>query len=97
MIKNILLYSILIFLLLLASLIGILSTVGYQTDKFNKIISNKITQENKEISVKLKKIKFKFDIKNLSLFLETNNPKINYQNLDQEKVGNFILQMQYNL
>jgi len=64
------------------SLIGILSTVGYETDKFNNIISKKINESNKSISVNLKKIKFKFDIKNLSLFLETNKPNLEYKNLD---------------
>ena len=66
---------------LLVSLIVIFSTTGYETDKFNRIISEKINESNKKISLKLEKIKFKFDIKNLSLFLETNSPDLKYQNL----------------
>tara|TARA_B100001093_G_C26852671_1_gene1025832 strand:- start:724 stop:2919 length:2196 start_codon:yes stop_codon:yes gene_type:complete len=82
MIKNFLLYLILIFFLLLGSSLAILSTIGFQTDKFNRIITDKIDQENKEISIKLEKIKFKFDFRNLSLFLETSNPELIYQNLN---------------
>ena len=33
------------------------------------------------VNIDLKSIKFKFDIKELSLFLETKDPNINYNNL----------------
>ena len=62
-------------------LILILSTVGYETDNFNKVISTKITENNKNIYLKLEKIKFRFDIKNFRLFLETKEPTLNYHNL----------------
>ena len=71
--------SIILFFLLI-SLIIILSTIGLETDRFNKFISNKITENNNEISLKLKKIKFKFDIKDVNLFLETHNPRLIYKN-----------------
>ena len=71
--------SIILFFLLV-SLIIILSTIGLETDRFNKFISNKITENNNEISLKLKKIKFKFDIKDINLFLETHNPRLIYKN-----------------
>jgi len=71
--------SIILFFLLV-SLIVVLSTIGFETDRFNKFISNKITENNKNISLKLKKIKFKFDIKDFDLFLETNNPRLIYKN-----------------
>ena len=57
----------------------ILTTIGIETDKFNKIITEKINENNDKISLKLKTIKFKFDIKEISLFLETNNPRIFYR------------------
>ena len=72
---------ILIFFFVLSSLIFILSTSGYETHKFNEIISSKITKKNKYISLQFEKIKFKIDFKNISLFLETKNPKLNYQNV----------------
>ena len=66
---------------LLISLIIVLATIGFETDKFNNIISEKAEGNNKNISLKLEKVKFKFDIKNLNLFVETTNPKLKYKNL----------------
>ena len=61
-------------------LILILSTNGIETNKFNKLISSKIAQ-SKNIDLTLSTIKFKIDPKELSLFLETQNPVINYKNI----------------
>ena len=58
----------------------ILSTIGFETDKFNNLISNKLVQA-KKINVNLEKIKFKFEPKTLSLFLETQNPELVYKNV----------------
>ncbi len=63
-----------------AFLIIILSTSGIKTDKFNKIISRKINESNNNIFINLETIKFKIDIKEISLFLETFNPEVNYRN-----------------
>ena len=60
-----------------ASLLIILSTVGIKTNKFNNLISSKVSQNN-NISLELEKIKFKLNLKELNLFLETNKPKIKY-------------------
>ena len=49
--------SIILFLFLV-SLILVLSTVGFETDKFNKSISDKAKKNNKNISLKLEKVKF---------------------------------------
>ena len=65
------------FIISLILLISILSTVGIETDKFNKLIINKI-EESKNVELKLKTVNFKLDLKELSLFIETQNPKINY-------------------
>ena len=59
----------------------ILSTIGFETDKFNKNISSKVIESNKDISLKLEKIKFKFDVKDFNLFLETKNPELIYKDL----------------
>ena len=61
-----------------ASLLIILSTVGIKTNKFNNLISTKVSQNN-NISLELEKIKFKLNLKELNLFLETNKPKIKYR------------------
>ncbi len=68
-------------LIVLILTLSILSTTGITTDKFNKLILKKINNNYKDTSLELEKIKFKFDIKDISLFIETKNPKINYQNL----------------
>ena len=51
-----------VLLFVLASLIIVLTTVGYETSKFNQIISTKINENNKNILLKLETIRFKFDI-----------------------------------
>ena len=61
-------------------LMTILATNGFETNRFNKFVSNKLTQ-TKNIDLKLEKIKFKIDLQNLSLFLETQNPKINFRDM----------------
>ena len=61
----------------LVFLIIILSTVGFKTDKFNKSISDKVIESNKNISLKLEKIKFKFDVKAFNLFLESSLYNLN--------------------
>ena len=77
--KKIILSLILFILLILISLITLLSTLGIETNKFNNLISKKINQTNNNINLKLNTIKFKFDIKEIGLFLETNDPFINYR------------------
>ncbi len=80
--KRIFYLFILILFLLFSLSILVLSTNGFETNRFNNLISSKITEKNKSVSLKLDKIKFKFDIKNISLFLETQNPKLIYKKLD---------------
>ena len=64
-------YNLIIFLIIFVIItITVLSTAGIETDKFNKIITEKINN-TKKINLDLKKINFKIDIKQLSLFLET--------------------------
>ena len=70
----------LFFLISFSILLLIVATIGIETNRFNNFISQKINQNNKNINIKLDKIKFKLDIKNISLFLETFNPKIIYRN-----------------
>ncbi len=79
--KKVILRTIVILFFLLVSLMTVLSTIGFKTDRFNQLISKRILENNKNFSLKLKKIKFKFDIKNFNLFLETKNPEVNYKNL----------------
>ena len=59
--------------------ITILSSIGIESNRFNNLISKKINQTNKNLNLKLDTIKFKLDIKQISLFLDTDNPQINYR------------------
>jgi hypothetical protein len=75
--KKIITSSISIVLFLLILLTVILLTIGIETNKFNEFISKKVSQAN-NIELDLDTIKFKIDLKELSLFLEAKNPKIIY-------------------
>ena len=79
MIKKIIYNLFLIFIFIIILFISILSTIGVETDKFNKLITNKIAN-TKNIKLKLQAINFKLDFKEFSLFVETKNPVINYKN-----------------
>ena len=79
MIKKIFFNLVLILLFALVIIMSTLSTVGIETDKFNKIITEKINN-SKKIKLDLKTINFKLDIKELSLFLEAKKSNINYNN-----------------
>ena len=73
-------YSLFLFLLLsIILLVSFLSTIGIETNKFNKIIVNKISK-SKNIDLQLQAINFKLDVRKFSLFIETQNPKITYIN-----------------
>tara|TARA_B100000963_G_scaffold314507_1_gene293089 strand:- start:3511 stop:5679 length:2169 start_codon:yes stop_codon:yes gene_type:complete len=78
--KKLITYLFFLIFIFLVFLIFILSTKGIETKKFNTFVTQKATQ-SKEIDLKLNTIKFKLDPKQLSLFLETKNPEINYKNI----------------
>ena len=80
MIKKIITNLFFFFFLVSAIFITILSTIGIETNKFNELISNRLAQ-TKEVKLELKTINFKLDLKELSLFIETLEPTINYKNI----------------
>ena len=73
--KKISLSIFLIFLITLIIIVTILSTVGIETKRFNNLVTQKINKDNNKISLSLDSIKFKLDIEEISLFLETKNLK----------------------
>ena len=79
MLKKIASQFFLIIFLSIVSFITILSIFGIETNKFNKLIINRVS-ETKNIDLVLNTIKFKLDLKELSLFLETNKPGVKYRN-----------------
>tara|TARA_Y100000768_G_scaffold346931_1_gene294846 strand:+ start:684 stop:2858 length:2175 start_codon:yes stop_codon:yes gene_type:complete len=80
MIKKIFFSFLLTFSILFAIILTILSTIGIETDRFNRIIINQVEQR-KNVRLNLKTIDFKLDLKKLSLFLETNQPNIIYRDI----------------
>ena len=66
--KKFFINSILLIFILLIILTAILTTIGVETNKFNKLIAEKISQ-TKNIKLELNTIKFKIDLKEVSLFL----------------------------
>ena len=70
----------LIFILLI-SIASALLTIGIETERFNKLILNKINHIDNKINVKINTIKFKLDISEFSLFLETSEPNIFYRDI----------------
>ena len=61
------------------SFVIILSTFGIETNKFNNLISQKLNDSDNNINIELSTIKFKIDLKELSLFLETKDPLLDYR------------------
>ena len=76
--KKIIFNIILLVVILFLALIILLSTIGIESNKFNKLISKKVFL-TKNVDLNLETIKFKIDPKKLSLFLETQNPEITYK------------------
>ena len=79
--KKIFSYFFIINTLIIIITLTSLSTIGIKTDKFNNIIINKINEVDNNVSIDLTSINFKLDIKEISLFLETFNPKIKYRDV----------------
>ena len=67
-----------IIIILIITVIIILSTIGIETNKFNKLIIDKASQ-TKNIKLKLETIKFKLNPREFSLFIETKKPKVIYR------------------
>ncbi len=78
--KKIIINFTLVIIIIFIFLIIILSTIGVETNKFNRLVSDKISQA-KNINLNLESIKFKINPKDLSLFLETLNPEISYNDV----------------
>ena len=81
MIKKIFYNISIILFFIVITFILIFSSIGIKTDKLNKIIIDKV-EDSQNINLQLDKIKFKLDPKQLSLFVETQRPKINYSNIE---------------
>ena len=65
--KKVFLASITLVFISIIFLFTLLTTIGIETNKFNKILSNKINKNN-QVKLELETIKFKFDINQISFF-----------------------------
>ena len=72
----------LVLLLILFSILSVsyLSIYGISTDKFNNLITQKISERSQNLVIKLNKIKIFLNINNLNFELKTNNPKVFFKN-----------------
>jgi hypothetical protein len=76
--KNIITYS-LIIIGILISIIIYLSLIGIETDKFNNTIKDKVSQNNNQLDVQLKKIKLTLDPFNFKINAKTIGTKLIFQ------------------
>jgi len=74
-------YIFLTLLFLLISITVYLSTVGIETSKFNNLIISEIEKRDPNAKIELDKIRIKFDIKKIQIYLSTYNPKITYEDI----------------
>ena len=59
-----------------------LSTKGYETTKFNNLISEKVRSIDNNLKLNVPSIKIKLDFKEFKIFLSTVNPQIQYGNIN---------------
>ena len=73
--------QIILFLLLLLIIFLIyLSIYGISTNKFNNLISEKISERDKNLDINLNEIKIFLNINNFNFELKTNDPKVFFKN-----------------
>ena len=70
----------LLLLLLFVVFLSYLSIYGVSTDKFNNLISKKISERDKNLEIKLNDIKIFLNINNFNFELKTNDPKVFFKN-----------------
>ena len=79
--KKIIYSFFLVTLSLLVFLLIYLSSIGIETSKFNNIIINEVKKKEPDIQLSLNKIKIKFDIQKIQIYLSTIEPQITYQGI----------------
>ena len=77
--KKILLSAVFFLFFAIISIVGYLVIFGYETNKFNSLLENKIKSSLSNVTVNIEKIKVKINIKNLNFFITTSEPRIKYR------------------
>ena len=70
--KKVILSSISFLIFFIIATIIYLSTIGYETDKFNQLLEKNISSNVPNTKINIDKIKIKINIKNLSFFCNNN-------------------------
>ena len=68
------------FIAILVIVILYLSYFGIETKRFNKIIKDSISKNNKELDIEFKKVKILLNLTSLTVGINTKNPKILFNN-----------------
>ena len=79
MVKRIIQITLFLFLILIIFFMY-LSIYGVSTDKFNNLISEKISERDKNLEINLNEIKIFLNINDFNFELKTNNPKVFFRN-----------------
>ncbi len=90
--RKIILSFIFFIFFLLTLIIGYLSLIGYETNKLNSLLENKIISNLPNTKINLNKIKIKINIKNLNFFISTLEPDIQYReyNIKLKRIDGYI-------
>tara|TARA_Y200000002_G_scaffold321846_1_gene282168 strand:- start:969 stop:3137 length:2169 start_codon:yes stop_codon:yes gene_type:complete len=76
--KKFLLFLLLSLLIVFISTTIFLSTIGYETNKFNNFLEQKLSRNIPYLKIKLENIKVKLDLKKVTFFITTPNPDIKF-------------------
>ena len=90
--KKIVFYLAFFSFIVITAVISFLVVFGYETNKFNYILENKIKSNLSNVNININKIKVKINIKNLNFYITTSEPEITYQGnkIDIKKIDAFI-------
>ena len=90
--KKLFLSSILFLFLIFIMLISYLVLFGFETNKFNNFIENKINFSEENLIINIDKIKVKINLMNLNFFMTTSDPYIEYRGnkIDIKKIDGYI-------
>ncbi len=76
--KNFFISSFLFVIFILFLIVGYLSIVGYETDRFNSLLERKVTSNLPKTKIKLNSIKIKINLKSFNFFMTTPKPEVKY-------------------
>ena len=74
--KKIIISTVFFLFIAIIAMIGYLALFGYETNKFNSLLENKIQSSLSNVTINIDKIKVKINIKNFNFFITTSEPTI---------------------